>query len=228
MTGIAFALPRKLRSERRAPTVHCELAWREVDALLAQLHGIPDEKRLAFHARIKHLQVRGFPEGTNTGSGKRARYTFSKLMQLVVAVELMQTGVVPQMTVKLVSGSWPGLRLSILSATYNRSEWQESLLGPNTDEWLWLLHPEALRELSVSGGARFGEIEALQPVRIEDLPGRMQSGLPLGAPGERHRTLVLYGTRITQAVLKLLEASHFATREQVRQDLLSETGGNSH
>lgn len=184
-----------------------DLSYSQVEAVLTKLHSIPSAKRLAFQARLKHLQaVRKFPVGINTGSGKRARYTFPSLMQLVLAVELMQAGLTPQLTVKIVLGSWPRLRPSILSAIDD---------PPDARTWLWAFSPFALRDLSVSGDDKFERIEAMEPVDGNELWARIQSS-------EATRTVVLHGTKLTRRVVELLIHQGFGTREQVGADLATD------
>lgn len=188
---------------------------------MAHLNHIASDKRVAFQARLKHLQRLNFPEGTNTGKGKPARYTFANLMQLVIAVELLQTGFPPQMAVKLVEGSWSMLRHTIYLATHTDeewSEWQEMPLGPETRDWLWVLSPEALRDLSAEGVGEYDHMEAITPVSMEAVARLLETG-GQSINGENWRTLVLHGTRITQAVISVMDEFGYATRREMREDI---------
>ncbi|MBR2270162.1 MULTISPECIES: hypothetical protein [Sphingobium] len=67
-----------------------------VEALFAKLHLIRSEKRIAFKARLKHLQRLGFPPGINTGTGRAASYGAGEVFLLGLAIELIQLGLSPE------------------------------------------------------------------------------------------------------------------------------------
>jgi hypothetical protein len=90
------------------------LTFGQVEDLLASLHAVSDEHRIALRGRIKHFQRNGWPRGTNTGKGRPARYDFPSLLALAVAFELTQVGMTPDRIVEVLAENW-----SIVSTAAN-------------------------------------------------------------------------------------------------------------
>ncbi len=86
------------------------LSFGQVEDLLAGLHVVSDEHRIALRGRIKHFQRNGWPKGTNTGKGKPARYDFPGLLALAVAFEFTQIGMPPDRIVEMLSENWSKVR----------------------------------------------------------------------------------------------------------------------
>lgn len=78
-----------------------------VEDVLAKLYDIADDKRVALRGRMKHFQRMGFPARVNTGKGVPARFTFNRLMQLVFAFELVQSGLDPSASMSVIASHWP-------------------------------------------------------------------------------------------------------------------------
>lgn len=200
-----------------------QFSFGQVEAVLASLNRIASDKRAAFSARLKHLQRQGIAgEGAQPGRGKVATYNFTELMKMVLGVELLQTGFPPQLAAKLVAGSWSLLEYPVYSATLSdeeMDEWMEMPFGPTTREWLWVLNPEVLRDLSDVGLGEFDHMEAISPVPLEEVQFHVSTGASAGIFGESWRTLVLNGTAITKAVIQAVEGFGYATAAELRDDL---------
>lgn len=67
----------------------------EVFEILAEKHRISYNKNVAFQGRLQHFQRRGFPPGINTGKGTKARYGWSELLLLGIALEYVEIGSTP-------------------------------------------------------------------------------------------------------------------------------------
>lgn len=80
-----------------------QLKTPKVADVLMALHSIPERKRVAFVARIKHFQRLGFPAGTNTGRGRAAPCGPSQLIDLLIAFEMAEVGIEPERAVKILS-----------------------------------------------------------------------------------------------------------------------------
>jgi hypothetical protein len=194
----------------------------QVVDVLCHLNQIANDKRATFQARLKHLQRLKFPEGVNTGKGKPAQYKFSHLMQMVIAIELIQAGMTPQVAADLVDANWHGIRQTIYLATAQPNE-DASFAPPNVIDFLWIATPESLRSLTVEGEDQFDKHEALEPIPIDQLPSQIESGVGVGVYGEGWRTLVLHGTRITKAVMMTVAFQFdLATYEEMRQSIKAE------
>lgn len=205
-----------------------QFTFGQVEAILASLNRIASDKRVAFGARLKHLQRQGIAsEGANPGRGRSATYNFNELMKMVLGVELLQTGFPPQLAARLVTGSWSLLEYPIYTATLSdeeMDEWMEMPFGPTTREWLWVLNPEVLRDLSDGGLGEFDHMEAISPVPLEEVQFHISTGATVGIFGESWRTLVLNGTAITKAVIEAVEGFGYATTAELRDDLKESQG----
>ncbi len=82
------------------------LTFGQVEDLIAILHDVADEHRIALRGRIKHFQRNGWPRGTNTGKGKPACYDFPSLLGLTIAFEFTQIGISPDRVVEVLDGNW--------------------------------------------------------------------------------------------------------------------------
>src|SRR5438445_6962362 len=82
-----------------------ELALRfgELEAVLADLNGIPSHQRTAFQARLKNFHRLDFPEGVGQGRGKAVIYTARELILMAVAVELTQLGLTPERVIEVIT-----------------------------------------------------------------------------------------------------------------------------
>lgn len=85
-----------------------EVGFKEAEAILATRYGF-DKPSIAFRGRLQHLQRGGFPEGVNTGKGRPAVYGWSQLLQLAVALDLIDVGLTPEAAKQLIGGHLPEL-----------------------------------------------------------------------------------------------------------------------
>jgi hypothetical protein len=204
-----------------------ELSFGQIEAVCAALNRIASDKRVAFMGRLKQLQKHDIIDPKRRpGRGKPGTYTFCDLMRFVVAVELMQCGLMPQMAARLVTGSWGAIESTIHSATYTDEEleeWQEMPFGPTTVDWYWMLTPEALRELTEEGFGKYDHMEAIMPVPAADVAERLSSDREIGMFGEGWRTIVLHGTKIAKATIEVVEFQYrYATAEDLRNEIEAE------
>lgn len=89
----------------------------DVEAALAELHLIVEDRRSAFSNRLKHFQRLGFPPGLNTGRGRAATYYAEHVFLLGVILQLSELSVPPERAINIIQGSFPqlagGARLAI-------------------------------------------------------------------------------------------------------------------
>jgi len=76
-----------------------QLTREQLQALMMRLHGIGPDSRVAMMGRLKHLQRLGWPPGSNTGKGKRVKYSADQVIQVALALEMIQLGLTPENTV---------------------------------------------------------------------------------------------------------------------------------
>jgi hypothetical protein len=72
------------------------LTFGEVEARLARIHEISNEKRTQFQARLRNFQKHGIPAGVGSGRGRVALYEPGQVLELALALELTQLGLLPE------------------------------------------------------------------------------------------------------------------------------------
>ena len=188
-----------------------ELAYADVERVLARLNRIADDKRTAFKARLKHLQRLGFPAGANTGTGKRAVYDADMLFQLVLAVELIQCGLPPKLIVTVLNDNRRETNHGLLFAMVSDELFQQLPPFFESPDLAWIIQPEALRELSTEGVSEFDYKEAVTIKPLSDLSDYLvkqrESGIVVG---DAHRHIVLD--------LRLLAARLLQELDEVRPE----------
>lgn len=200
-----------------------DFTFGQIEAVCADLNRIAPDKRVAFAGRLKQLQKQGLTEGQRPGRGKAGTYSFGDLMRFVIAIELVQAGIMPQMAAKLVAGSWSLLRMNIYVCSFA----PEDTIGftSKPTEYLWMLNVEALRSLTSEGEGEWDHMERISAVPIEEAAEALAKGVSTEPSifGESWRTLVLNGYNLTQRVMKVV-AFHFgyASRLELRQDINEE------
>jgi hypothetical protein len=101
------------------------LRFGELEAVLAELNGIPSHQRTAFQARLKNFHRLGFPEGIGKGRGKAVVYGARELVLMALAVELTQLGLTPERVIEVIREDeypvWMAVRMAASYLT-SRSE----------------------------------------------------------------------------------------------------------
>jgi len=168
------------------------LSYADVENVLARLHRIADDKRIAFRARLKHFQRLGFPEGVNTGTGKRVSYTLAMLFKLALAMELTQVGLAPKRIVKIINLNWEECEGSLPVAITPQSQFEKWSPPITSNQFVWMLSPEALRDLSDAGEEDDDYRGYLRVIELQDLPQAMKLfAIDEGDVGEDYRQVVI-------------------------------------
>ncbi|WP_022687175.1 hypothetical protein [Sphingomonas phyllosphaerae] len=169
-----------------------EFSYSDVEGALAKLNRVATDKRIAFRARLKHLQRQGFPAGVNTGTGRRAAYSVASLLQLALATELTQAGMAPKRVVRIIEGNWWQIARAFLVAMSPVDYLNTWEVPPETNKLSLVLNPEALRDLSEEGEGEFDYYESIAVITADGL------GLALGSHrenppsvGETWRNLII-------------------------------------
>lgn len=74
--------------------------------MLAQLHSISGDKRVAFQGRLKALLKSGLLPHVHQGRGRAASYTPYDAVRFALALELTQLGLTPARSVKVLVSNW--------------------------------------------------------------------------------------------------------------------------
>ncbi len=117
-----------------------EFRFPEVEALLARMHRIADDRRSAFSNRIRHLQKMHFPPGTNSGRGKAVVYSVRHIAQLALIFEFAQIGVQPERATKIYTAHATALTSAMTDAV-------GTLLSDDHFPLLLIFDPAGLSEL---------------------------------------------------------------------------------
>lgn len=167
-----------------------ELSYSDVESTLAALNRIAEERRIAFRARLKHLQRLGFPEGANTGTGKRVAYSVKMLFQLALATELMQAGMSPKRIVDILEKNWDACETSLLLTLSLPDQFDSPLSG---NSLVMILSPESLRDLSEDGEGEFDNYEAIEIEPAFNVSDFLIRSSGQGAPivGEFYRHIMI-------------------------------------
>jgi hypothetical protein len=82
-----------------------DLSFNQIETVFAKRFDIPEGKVIAFRARLQHFQRLKFPSEVNTGRGKKASYGWMQTIQLMVALDLVDLGITPEVAAKSVRAS---------------------------------------------------------------------------------------------------------------------------
>lgn len=118
-----------------------ELGFGQLEACLAHIQQVSDEKRYTFQSRLKQWQKMGFPAGTKVGKGAKVKYTFQHLCQIVIMMQMMRLGLTPERSIHMVNSGWPLFRMGLLDAI-------DHLAKVNPQIVYAFIHVNALAELS--------------------------------------------------------------------------------
>jgi hypothetical protein len=83
--------------------------YAEVERSLAAVYEAEGVQQTAFRARLKHFRKLKIPQ-SSPGKGQRLRYSASDIFQLMIALELTEFGIAPELIAKLIRSHWEGKR----------------------------------------------------------------------------------------------------------------------
>lgn len=72
-----------------------QLKTRDVENVVARRFAIAEHGRTALRGRLEHLRRLGTPKGVQRGQGRAAVFGWEEVLQLAVAVELLNVGMTP-------------------------------------------------------------------------------------------------------------------------------------
>ncbi|QYE36306.1 hypothetical protein KZX46_10465 [Polymorphobacter sp. PAMC 29334] len=85
-----------------------KIGYLEIEAIVAGMCGVTEGGTI--RRRFKYLQRMGFPPRSNTGRGRRAIFNLEQVLQVVMAIELMQVGAGPTRAIRVLRTNWDELR----------------------------------------------------------------------------------------------------------------------
>lgn len=94
------------------------IGYLEIEVIVAQMSGLQDRDMI--RRRFKYLQRMSYPLNSNTGRGRKAVLGLGGVLQVLVALELMQVGASPTRAVRILRTNWdellPALALGWLAS----------------------------------------------------------------------------------------------------------------
>lgn len=133
-----------------------EFGFAAVVALLSDIHEVSEVRQSAFANRLKNLQRAGFPKSTKTGRGIAAAYDIEAVLNLLLAVELLQLGFPPERVIKILSTN---ISTVLTAAKYAGEQLSHAIDEPTLNDisrdYFLLIDPVTLSDmtsLSVDGG----------------------------------------------------------------------------
>jgi hypothetical protein len=121
------------------------LPYRAVEQLIADLHAIDPNKTGTLRARLKHLKRLGFPDGVNTGRGVPAQYRISEIAQLLLAFELLRSGLPPERIVRLIRNAG-----TLIPKNFSLGTRKFQSLGSREEDLFAIINPDALSDIAVA------------------------------------------------------------------------------
>ena len=86
-----------------ADAAKIEWTFGTLEAVLSDIHDIPDTKRTAFQARLKNFHRLGWPSDLKTSKGKTALYDVGQIIQMALAIEMTQLGLPPERSIRVLA-----------------------------------------------------------------------------------------------------------------------------
>ena len=203
-----------------------KVAYAPVESALVKMNSIAPEKRIAFKARLKNFQREGWPEGINTGTGRKAGYSFSAIVQLTLAIELSQIGLPPKRVVKMLRQMWGLILVSVIGIILPDDILQDDdELRAFSGSFAWVFYPEALYDLAPEDD-RIVEQLMTAPVRgLGKIFSPREHFAAVGSeePVAPWRTAALHANAIVNGVMaRLIEQGVEIQIDEIRADLITE------
>jgi hypothetical protein len=148
--------------------VSFELTFGGLEAILARVHDIASDKRIAFQGRIKAYLRLGLLHDVRQGRGKAAIFRVEHLLQIATAVEFTRLGLTPERSVQVARQQFQiawGIMESLPGILSDR--WAEAVEAGDISNMSWLLHcePDGLAAMTRNEGEQApGEFVAITPM----------------------------------------------------------------
>jgi hypothetical protein len=111
--------------------------YKTVEAALVRMHNIPAADVAAFRSRLGALQRGGLlGAASQPGKGQKLIYTVDQFRRLVLAIELIESGLAPSIVLRLVKDDWERL-----SGIISRAERANDNPGPSNANDVVLILP---------------------------------------------------------------------------------------
>ena len=122
------------------------LTFSQASYITAMVAGVHPERGETFRSRMKQWQKAGFPAGTRVGTGVKAEYGATQVLQLVMLVKLLRVGLTPDRAQKLILATWPRIKAGFCEAVICMANAEDHL-------HYFLIQLDALSDLTTEGGS---------------------------------------------------------------------------
>ena len=82
---------------------------KDLNGLVRARFDVDEERSGALRSRFQHLQRLSFPNGVNTGRGKKVDYGWWETLQVCLAFELIDQGLSPDLVIAMISNNLEGI-----------------------------------------------------------------------------------------------------------------------
>lgn len=209
--------------EKSQPEV--ALSFGQIETVLASIHAIASDKRVAFAGRLKALQRNGLLSNTGPGRGKSATFSYLEFMRFAIALEYMQAGLPPSDAAEIVRSNWPIFRHSIGYAYYRmvREINDPTEYHPMPSQHLdlaWSIERRAFADLSRVGLRLPVDIGDVFAVNSEVLANTYSSGYFIRQTGVLYTNIIIHAGCLILGSIEQLVAHQYATFGSIFDEIL--------
>lgn len=168
-----------------------------------------------------------FPAGTNTGRGKPANFTFTQFMKLVLAFELVQSGLAPSTAAFIVTERWDQFGAAFARTMVDDREVEDDPAAFPGSHLMFVIYFDAMWQLGAEGESRdrveyYGALRVVLPDDIGKTLADEDFTRDIDSPW---RTLVIDARRLLiTATIRVRQAGLVVRYEEIFNDLV---GGDS-
>lgn len=200
------------------------LTFGQIEAVLADIHAIAVDKRVAFTGRLKALQRNGLPVGMRPGRGKAASFNYLQFMQLAIGMELMQAGIAPAPAASIITANWPILRHSIGYA-FNwllKDDADEAAVAKRRSQLdlSWLVDVRDFASLMRPRFRNTSEIGSIEPVNSKILANAMSYPEYNPRSGRRHTEIHIHAASLILATYREITDRRYARGGDILFEIL--------
>jgi hypothetical protein len=174
-----------------------ELGSRDVEELLGDRLGLDPARRIAFRGRFDHLRKLGCPTGVKTGRGRAAVFGWTQIIQLAVALDLINLGMTPDNAAAFIKANHEFLNL--LAHRLTQSIGSKRTFASAVAEEKWPFDKTLFLLIDIRALAAFKPDGSTEATAMGFQDGKsMLKWLKAITPADAANILIDFGTKIAQ------------------------------